>query len=77
MRRNPYSIELKVARSQRRRLQTMLDKLTDMASEWDGLSGALECDLNQRAEEMNRQIDVLDEQIKDWSEGNGDREDDL
>lgn len=41
---NPYRDELKIARSQFRRLKTMASKLTDMAVEWDGLCGGLECD---------------------------------
>ncbi len=39
MRNNPCKTELKVARSQRNRLRTIEKKLTDMSSEWDGLSG--------------------------------------
>ncbi|WP_158780849.1 hypothetical protein [Pantoea sp. BAV 3049] len=71
---NPYGAELKIARRQRRRLQAMVEKLTDMAIEWDGLSGGLECDFNLLAESLLPQLDVLDMQIRDWSEGVGDRE---
>lgn len=77
MKRNPFSLELKIARSQRRRVQTMIDKLANMASEWDGLSGALECDFNELAEEMIKEATVLDEQIDEWSKGDANREDDL
>lgn len=38
MRNNPCKTELKVARSQRNRLRTIEKKLTEMSSEWDGLS---------------------------------------
>ena len=69
---NPYRDELKIAQSQFRRLKTMASKLTDMAVEWDGLCGGLECDFNILAEEVEKQLDVLDAQIKDWAEGFGD-----
>lgn len=69
---NPYREELKIARSQRKRLQTMLGKITDMAVEWDGISGGLECDFNMLAEEVEKQLTELDEQIADWGKGFGD-----
>lgn len=69
---NPYREELKIARSQRKRLQTMVSKLTDMAVEWDGFSGGLECDFNMLAEDVEKQLAVLDEQIADWGTGLGD-----
>ncbi|EKS7429349.1 hypothetical protein [Enterobacter cloacae complex sp. I2] len=71
-RTNPYRQELRVARSQRKRLQTIKDKITDMSVEWDGLSGGLECDFNMMAEEIEKQLDVLDAQIGDWTKGYGD-----
>lgn len=72
---NPYDQELKIARRQRRRLRVMIEKLTDMAIEWDGLCGGLECDFNMLADALQPQLDILDMQIRDWSEGTGDRED--
>ena len=69
---NPYGQELKIARSQRKRLRTMINKLTDMSVEWDGLSGGLESDFNMLAEETEKQLDVLDAQIGDWTKGYGD-----
>ena len=69
---NPYRDELKIARSQFRRLKTMVSKFTDMAVEWDGACGGLECDFNILAEDAEKQLDVLDAQIKDWAEGFGD-----
>lgn len=71
-RSNPYRQELRVARSQRKRLQTIKDRITDMSVEWDGLSGGLECDFNMLAEEIEKQLDVLDAQIGDWTKGYGD-----
>lgn len=70
--RHPYRQELDIARSQRKRLQTMINKLTDMAIEWDGVSGAMECDFNMQAEELQAQLSELDAQIKEWSAGVGD-----
>ncbi|HHT2664503.1 TPA: hypothetical protein ACTYSP_004168 [Citrobacter freundii] len=69
---NPYRQELKIARSQCKRLKTMINKLTNMSVEWDGLSGGLECDFNMLTEEVEKQLDVLDAQITDWAEGYGD-----
>ena len=66
---NPYGQELRVARSQCRRLKTMVSRLTDMAIEWNGLSGSLECDFNMLAEEVEKQLDVLDQQVADWAKG--------
>lgn len=71
-RANPYGQELKIACSQCRRLKTMIGKLTDMAIEWDGLSVGLECDFNMLAEEVEKQLDVLDLQVADWAKGYGD-----
>lgn len=71
-RANPYGQKLKIARSQCKRLKTMINKLTDMSAEWDGLSGGLECDFNMLAEEVEKQLDVLDAQIADWAKGYGD-----
>ena len=71
-RANPYGQELKIARSQCKRLKTMINKLTDMSVEWDGLSGGLECGFNMLAEEVEKQLDILDTQITDWAEGYGD-----
>lgn len=50
MRSNPRSQEIKTARSQIRKLNTMLKKLQDMSSEWDGLSGALEYEIGNLTE---------------------------
>lgn len=69
---NPYREELKIARNQHKRLQTMVSKLTNMAVEWDGLCGGLECDFNILAEDVEKQLDVLDAQISDWGKGFGD-----
>ncbi|MDI3171679.1 hypothetical protein QK313_27640, partial [Klebsiella michiganensis] len=50
MRNNPWKTELKVARSQRNKLQTMSARLTDMTCEWDGLSGWLETESERLVE---------------------------
>lgn len=71
-RAHPYGQELKIGRSQCKRLKTMADKLTDMSAEWDGLSGGLACDFNMLTEELAKQLDVPDLQIADWAEGYGD-----
>ena len=69
---NPYRDELKIARSQFKRLKRIMDRLTSMAVEWDGVCGGLECDFNILAEEVEKQLDVLDAQISDWAKGFGD-----
>lgn len=66
---SPYREELKIPRSQRKRLQTMVSKLTDMAVVWDGLSSGQECNFNMLAEEVEKQLAVLDEQVADWAKG--------
>lgn len=71
-RANPYGQELKIARSQCRRLKTMIGKLTDMAIEWDGLSGGLESDFSMLAREVGKHLDVPDQQIADRAKGYGD-----
>lgn len=53
-RANPYGQERKIARSQRKRLCTIIDNLADMAVEWDGPSSGLECDFNMLTEEVKK-----------------------
>jgi hypothetical protein len=65
MRNNPWKTELKVARSQRNKLQTMSARLTDMTCEWDGLSGWLETESERLVESIDQHIQALDEQIRD------------
>lgn len=72
---NPWREELALARRHRRYLMTVVNRLATMASEWDGLSGAMECDLNCRAEEMEKQVTVFSEQITEWAEGLTEKED--
>lgn len=72
---NPYRDELNLARSQRRRLFTMVNNLIAMAEEWDGLHGGMECDFNLLAEAVEPQLKVMDDQIKEWKEGIGDPKD--
>ena len=43
-RRNPFREELKLARSQRKKLQTIVDRLNDMSAEWADWHGGLETD---------------------------------
>lgn len=71
-RANPYGQEPKIARSQCKRLKTTINKLADMSVKWDRLNGGLECDFNMLAEEVEKQLDVLDAQITHWAEGYGD-----
>lgn len=72
---NPYRDELNLARSQRRRLFTMMNNLLVMAEEWDGLHGGMECDFNLLAEALDPQLRVMDDQIKEWKKGIGDPKD--
>lgn len=39
--RNPFHAELKLARSQRKKLQTIVDKLNDMSADWADWHGGL------------------------------------
>lgn len=70
MRNNPCKTELKVARSQRNRLRTMTNKLAEMTSEWDGLSGWLETETEALVEAVNTHLEALEDQISDWADGN-------
>ena len=74
MRNNPCKTELKVARSQRNKLRTMSAKLKEMCCEWDGLSGWLETESEQLAESIDRHLEALEDQIREWSEGTDNRE---
>ena len=74
MRNNPWKTELKVARSQRNKLQTMSSRLTEMTCEWDGVSGWLETESERLVESINQHIQALDEHIRDWANGRSDRE---
>ena len=72
VRNNPWKTELKVARSQRKKLKTMSEKLKEMCCEWDGLSGWLETESERLAENIDQHLEALDEQIRNWSTGRSD-----
>lgn len=74
--RNPFREELRLARSQRKKLQTIVDKLNDMSAEWADWHGGLETDLYLLAEAVYPQLAVLDEQITEWARGEGDPRED-
>ena len=76
MRNHPCKTELKVARSQRNRLRTIEKKLPEMSSEWDGLSGWLETESDRLAREVGQHLLALEEQLQEWADGSGYREDD-
>ena len=71
IRNNPCKAELKTARKQRGQLQSMLEKLNNMSCQWDGLSGWLETESERLAESVDQHLKALDEQIDEWSNGNG------
>lgn len=73
---NPFRDELKLARSQRKRLQTIVDKLLDMSAEWADWHGGLETDFSLLVESVYPQLTVLDEQIAEWARGEGDPRED-
>lgn len=73
---NPYRDELKVARSHRRKLQTIVNKLAAMSAEWADWHGGLEVDFNLLVEAVEPQLAVLDEQIAEWANGEGDTRED-
>ncbi|MDI3416077.1 hypothetical protein [Pantoea sp. V106_11] len=74
MSRGDYVTELKTARSQRRKLSTIRAKITEMVSEWDGLSGPLETGTEQLLVALDEHIKALDEDIEYWRSG-GDSDD--
>lgn len=47
-----YSTPNRTAAAQRRTLRAMREKLLRMASAWDGISGALESELGQLADQV-------------------------
>ncbi|MBP2157365.1 hypothetical protein [Erwinia rhapontici] len=69
MSRGHYITELKTARSQRRKLVTMREKLIVMAAEWDGLSGAQETETERLLESLNEHLSRLDDDIAMWKNG--------
>lgn len=69
MSRGHYITELKTARSQRRKLVTMREKLIVMAGEWDGLSGAQETETELLLESLNEHLSRLDDDIAMWKNG--------
>lgn len=75
MKNNPCKTELKVARSQRNRLRTIVNRLTEMTCEWDGLSGWLETESERLIREAGQHLQALEEQIREWADGTGYRED--
>lgn len=72
MSRGDYITELKTARSQRRKLITMHEKLCVMSGEWEGFSGAQETETERLAEAVSEQIRRLDDDIAWWRDGGGD-----
>ena len=74
MRNNPRKTELKVARSQLKKLRTMSEKLKEMSCEWDGLSGWLETESEQLVDSVDKHLEALEDQIREWSEGRDNRE---
>jgi len=72
MSRGDYVTELKTARSQRRKLITMHEKICVMSGEWEGLSGAQETETERLAEAVSEQIRRLDDDIAWWRDGGGD-----
>lgn len=69
---NPYGQWLKIALNQRKRLNTMINKLTNIIVEWDGLGGGLEYDFSMLARELEKQLDVPDQQTGGRTKGYGD-----
>lgn len=65
---NPYGQELKIALNQRKCLNTMIN----LTVEWYGLCGSLECDFSMLDREVEKQLDVPDQQIGDRTKGYGD-----
>lgn len=74
--RNPFREELKLARSQRKKMLTIINKLADMSAEWADWHGGLETDYSLLVEDVSPQLAVLDEQIKEWARGEGDPRED-
>ncbi|WP_239980961.1 hypothetical protein [Cronobacter sakazakii] len=52
----------------------MSAKLKEMCGEWDGLSGWLENESEQLAESIDKHLEALEDQIREWSEGTDNRD---
>ncbi len=63
-----------MARSQLKKLRTMSEKLKEMSCEWDGLSGWLETESEQLVDSVDKHLEALEDQIREWSEGRDNRE---
>lgn len=75
MRNNPCKTERRLP-GRRNKLRTMsAAKLKEMSCEWDGLSGWLETESEQLVESIDRHLEALEDQIREWSEGTDNRED--
>lgn len=66
---NPYSENLRIARTQRKKLARIADKLVEMSTEWDGVDGGMESDLVGLADQIQDQLRVYREVAECWRKG--------
>lgn len=71
MKDNPYTDHLKLARSQRRKLERLAKKLLEMSCDWDGLDGGMEGDLMDLSDGTLHLIATLRECSESWRKGHG------
>jgi hypothetical protein len=74
VKRNPYREELELAQRQRKKLQTIVNKLETLSSEWTDLHGGLEADFSLLVDAVEPQLTVMDEQIAEWRDSLGEKE---
>lgn len=69
MKDNPYVDYLKLARSQRRKLERMAKKMEEMSCEWGELDGFMESELSDLSDNVIQLLATLREISDSWGKG--------
>ncbi|EAA4373503.1 hypothetical protein AVB85_13705 [Salmonella enterica subsp. enterica serovar Vitkin] len=69
MKNNPYSENLRIARTQRKKLERIAEKLVDMSSEWEGYDGCMGSELVGLADQIHDQLRLYREITECWRKG--------